>query len=132
MLKAKEAFSGFSVDDLERAKQFYEGTLGLSVDDSHVEEGLINLKVGPGPGIFVYAKGDEHQPASFTVLNFPVADVEREVDALIERGVQFERYEAFEQDERGICRDEDMPTIAWFTDPARNVFAVIEESAFHD
>lgn len=127
MLKANEAFSGFSVDDLGAAKEFYEGTLGLSVRDEHAEEGLIMLQVGGGPGVFIYAK-DNHQPASYTVLNFAVDDVEREVDELIEKGVEFERYEGFEQDERGICRDDDMPTIAWFTDPAKNVFAVIENS----
>lgn len=127
MLKAGEAFSGFSVDDLAAAKSFYEGTLGLSVDDRHAEQGLIMLKAGAEPGVFVYAK-EGHQPASYTVLNFAVDDVEREVDELTERGVKFERYDGFEQDERGICRDEDMPTIAWFTDPAKNVFAVIENS----
>lgn len=127
MLQAEGAFSGFSVDDLDTAKRFYEQTLGLSVDDQHVDQGLITLKVGNGPGIFIYAK-DSHQPATYTVLNFAVDDVEREVDELTERGVKFERYEGFEQDERGICRDDDMPTIAWFTDPAKNVFAVIENS----
>lgn len=127
MLKQDEAFSGFSVDDLDAAKKFYEGTLGLPVSDEHRELGLITLEVGGGPGIFVYGK-ENHQPASYTVLNFAVDDVEREVDELNEKGVKFERYDGFEQDERGICRDEDMPTIAWFTDPARNVFAVIEKS----
>lgn len=127
MLKADESFSGFSVDDLTAAKQFYEDTLGLTVDDENIDLGLIMLKVGNGPGVFVYGK-EGHQPASYTVLNFAVDDVEREVDELIDRGVKFERYEGFEQDERGICRDEDMPTIAWFTDPAKNIFAVIEKS----
>lgn len=128
MLQADEAFSGFSVDDLDKAKQFYEGTLGLSVDDENASLGLITLKVGRGPGIFVYAK-DNHEPATYTVLNFAVDSVEKEVDELAARGVEFERYEGFEQDERGICRDADMPTIAWFTDPARNVFAVIEKQS---
>lgn len=127
MLRADGAFSGFSVDDLDKAREFYENVLGLSVDDQNVELGLITLKVGAGPGIFVYAK-DNHEPATYTVLNFAVDSVEQEVDELASRGVEFERYEGFEQDERGICRDEDMPTIAWFTDPARNVFAVIENS----
>lgn len=125
MLKAEGAFSGFSVDDLDTAKRFYEETLGLAVDDQHAELGLITLKVGAGPGVFIYSK-EGHQPATFTVLNFAVDDVEKEVDELVDRGVKFERYEGFEQDERGICQDDDMPTIAWFTDPAKNVFAVIE------
>lgn len=127
MLQAEEAFSGFSVDDLDVAKSFYRDTLGLSVDDRHQDVGMIMLQVAGGKGIFVYGK-EGHQPATYTVLNFAVDDVEREVDELAERGVEFERYEGFTQDDRGICRDEEMPVIAWFTDPAKNVIAIIEKS----
>lgn len=127
MLTADGAFSGFSVDDLDAAKKFYEEKLGLTVDDKYADQGFIQLKVGGGSGVFIYGK-ENHRPATYTVLNFAVDDVEREVDELTERGVEFERYEGFTQDERGICRDEEMPVIAWFTDPAKNVFAVIENS----
>ena len=121
MLEADRAFQGFSVDDLGRAKQFYADTLGLEVS----EEGPgLTLKVGGGTPVFVYPKPD-HEPAAFTILNFPVDDVEKAVDALVERGVEFERYEGFGQDEKGIMRDQG-PDIAWFKDPAGNVLSVIK------
>lgn len=128
MLKIKQAFSGFSVDDLPAAKQFYEQVLGLETDSQYEDYGLLALKVGAGPGVFAYAKGDGHRPATYTVLNFPVDDIEKTVDELTGRGVRFERYEGFEQDERGVSRSEgEMPAIAWFTDPAGNIFSLLEE-----
>lgn len=130
MLTADQAFSGFSVDEIEPAKRFYADTLGLDVKTESEEYGLISLQVGGGTGVFVYAKGEGHSPATYTVLNFPVADIDRAVDELSARGVEFQRYDGFEQDERGISRGEageGMPSIAWFTDPAGNVLSVIEE-----
>jgi catechol 2,3-dioxygenase-like lactoylglutathione lyase family enzyme len=125
MLSDSPAFSGFSVDDPETARRFYEETLGLRV--SHVPEmdGLMRLHLGSGAEVLVYAK-DDHTPASFTVLNFPVRDVEATVDALSARGVRFERYENPPTDEKGIMRAGG-PLIAWFTDPAGNVFSVIQQ-----
>ena len=124
MLADSQAFSGFSVDDLDRARQFYEGVLGLSM--SHAEMGgVARLHLGGGRDVVVYAKGD-HVPATFTVLNFPVPDIEATVDALAERGVQFQHYEHPPTDERGIMRAGG-PLIAWFTDPAGNVFSIVQE-----
>ena len=120
MLDASRAFQGFAVDDLERAKQFYAETLGIEVD---AEGPGLTLKVGGGTPVFIYPKED-HQPASFTILNFPVDDVEKAVDELAERGVEFERYDGFDQDEKGIMRAHG-PDIAWFKDPAGNVLSVI-------
>ena len=124
MFKDTQAFSGFSVDDVPRAKEFYENTLGLDV----TEEGDgVALHLAGGGNVFVYPKGDGHEPASFTVLNFQVADVEAAVAQLKERGVEFERYTGTpaETDEDGIFRGEG-PTIAWFKDPAGNVLSVID------
>ena len=124
MFKDTQAFSGFSVDDVPRAREFYENTLGLDV----TEEGDgVALHLAGGGNVFVYPKGDGHQPASFTVLNFQVADVEAAVAQLKERGVEFERYAGTpaETDEDGIFRGEG-PTIAWFKDPAGNVLSVID------
>jgi catechol 2,3-dioxygenase-like lactoylglutathione lyase family enzyme len=122
MLDASKAFSGFSVNDVAAARSFYGDTLGLEVSEEH---GLLWLRTGQGSGIFVYPKPD-HTPASFTILNFPVPDIDEAVDELTKRGVQFERYEGFEQDEKGILRGDEGPPIAWFTDPAGNVLAVLE------
>jgi catechol 2,3-dioxygenase-like lactoylglutathione lyase family enzyme len=119
MFRNAKAFSGFSVDDLEKAKEFYGETLGLDV--SAREEGL-ELRVAGGTPIFVYPK-ENHTPATFTVLNFPVEDVDAAVDELTKAGVRFERYEEFEQDEKGISRNGG-PTIAWFKDPAGNILSV--------
>jgi catechol 2,3-dioxygenase-like lactoylglutathione lyase family enzyme len=126
MLKDTQAFSGFAVDDLDRAREFYGQTLGLELD----EEGPgLGLKLGGGGTVFVYPKRD-HEPAGFTILNFPVDDIDSAVGALRERGVEFERYEGtpIETDESGIFRGGHGPPIAWFTDPAGNVLAVIERS----
>ena len=123
MLENTNAYSGFSVDDIPAAKQFYGDTLGLEVVE---ENGLLGLQLAGGTRILVYPKGEAHEPASFTVLNFPVDDVDTAVDELTARGVKFERYEGFDQDERGIMRDQG-PDIAWFKDPAGNVLSVLQE-----
>lgn len=124
MFESTKAFSGFSVDDLSRAKAFYGETLGLKVTDA--EEGLLFLHIADAGDILVYPKAD-HEPASFTILNFPVDDVEAAVDALAERGIRFERYEGteLETDEKGVFRGGG-PLIAWFKDPAGNVLSVIQ------
>jgi predicted enzyme related to lactoylglutathione lyase len=122
MFKDTHAFSGFSVDDVPRAKQFYGETLGLNVTD---EMGGLALHLGGGGNVYIYPK-DNHVPATFTVLNFPVADVEEAVDRLTEAGVSFERYDGIESDEKGIHRGEG-PTIAWFKDPAGNILSVLDQ-----
>jgi catechol 2,3-dioxygenase-like lactoylglutathione lyase family enzyme len=124
MLADSPAFSGFSVNDLESARRFYTDTLGLRVADVPEMGGLLRLHLGSGADVLVYAK-DDHTPASFTVLNFPVPDVEQAVDQLVARGVTFERYENPPTDEKGIMRAGG-PLIAWFTDPAGNVFSVMQ------
>ena len=118
-----KAFSGFAVDDLEKAKQFYSETLGLEVTE---ENDLLTLHIAGDRPILVYPKPN-HTPASFTILNFPVDDIEPAVDQLAARGVVFERYEGtpIATDEKGIFRGGG-PLIAWFTDPAGNVLSVIE------
>ncbi|MBB4660724.1 VOC family protein [Conexibacter arvalis] len=122
MFGQTKAFSGFSVDDLEAARRFYAETLGLRVTEGN---GLLTLHLGGEVPVLVYPKGDQHEPASFTVLNFPVDDVDAAVEQLTERGVSFERYPQFDQDEKGVMRDNG-PTIAWFKDPAGNVISVLE------
>lgn len=121
MLQDAPAFSGFSTNDLERAKDFYTHVLGLEVSE---ENGLLDLKVGGGTSVLVYPK-ENHEPATFTVLNFPVEDVEKTVDELVERGVHFEKYDGFPQDDKGIMRGQG-PDIAWFKDPAGNILSVLE------
>ena len=125
MLRESKAFSGFSVDDLEAARSFYGDTLGLDVTVLDESMGLLALDLAGGARVMVYAK-PTHQPAGFTILNFPVADVDQAVDELSARGVSFERYDGFDQDERGISRGPG-PRIAWFTDPAGNVLSVLEQ-----
>ena len=124
MLADSSAYSGFSVDDLDAARRFYEETLGLRTSPLDMD-GLMRLELGGGGFVLVYAKAD-HTPATFTVLNFPVPDVEKAVDELTARGVRFERYENPPTDEKGIMRAGG-PLIAWFTDPAGTVFSVIDE-----
>jgi catechol 2,3-dioxygenase-like lactoylglutathione lyase family enzyme len=125
MLKEAEAFSGFSVDDLETAREFYGGTLGLEVSEG--PSGL-SLQLATGASVFVYPKGN-HEPATFTILNFPVDDIGGVVDALTEKGVEFERYEGLGQDERGIAVPPPGkgPKIAWFKDPAGNILSVLSD-----
>jgi len=127
MLGSSSAFSSFSVDDLEAARSFYGDALGLDVDVLSEEMGLLQLNLAGGARVLAYAKQD-HTPASFTVLNFSVSDVEVAVDELTAKGVSFERYDGFGQDEKGIARGGPGPAIAWFTDPAGNVLAVLEEA----
>ena len=126
MFKAKEAFSSFSVNNLEKAKEFYQKTLGLKV--SEMSEGL-ELKT-PGAAVFIYPKPN-HKPATFTVLNFPVDDIDEAVAALKERGVQFEQYNLpdIKTDKDGVARGPQGPQIAWFKDPAGNILSVLEEKS---
>jgi predicted enzyme related to lactoylglutathione lyase len=123
MFTATKAFSGFSVDDIDAAKKFYGETLGLKVSE---EYGMLTLHIAGGWDIIAYPKPD-HTPASFTILNFPVDDIDQAVDELTERGVRFERYDGLEQDEKGISRGEPGPQIAWFTDPAGNILSVLQD-----
>jgi catechol 2,3-dioxygenase-like lactoylglutathione lyase family enzyme len=121
MLANANAFSSFAVDDIDAARSFYRDTLGLKVTDG--EMGFITLHLAGGRPTMLYPKPD-FTPATYTVLNFQVDDVGAAVDQLSERGVEFERYDEFDQDERGIARG-DGPDIAWFKDPAGNVLAVL-------
>jgi catechol 2,3-dioxygenase-like lactoylglutathione lyase family enzyme len=125
MLETSKAFSGFAVDDLERAQQFYGGTLGLSTSE---DNGLLILHLAGGRNTLVYPKPD-HTPATYTILNFPVEDIDTAVDELEERGVRFERYDGMQQDAKGISRDPNGPPIAWFRDPAGNILSVLENGA---
>jgi catechol 2,3-dioxygenase-like lactoylglutathione lyase family enzyme len=122
MIGTTKAYSGFAVNDIPAAKRFYQETLGLAVEENPAG---LTLRIAGDRPILVYAKPD-HTPATYTILNFPVDNVEKAVDELVARGVRFERYEGFEQDEKGIHRGEG-PLIAWFTDPAGNVLSVIQE-----
>ena len=124
MLANSAAFSGFAVPDIEAARRFYADTLGLRVEVDQERGGLMTLHLGGGTDVLVYPKPD-HTPATYTVLNFPVDDVEREVDELTAKGVRFERYDGFDQDDKGIARGQG-PAIAWFTDPAGNILSVLE------
>jgi predicted enzyme related to lactoylglutathione lyase len=123
MFKDSKAFSGFAVDDTETARDFYGTTLGLDVELG--EMGLLALNLAGSRPVMVYPKPD-FEPATYTVLNFPVRDIDAAVDGLSERGVAFEVYDGFEQDEKGIARDNGGPPIAWFRDPAGNILAVLE------
>jgi predicted enzyme related to lactoylglutathione lyase len=123
MFKDTKAFSGFAVDDIPAAKTFYEETLGLEVSEAN---GLLTLHLAGDRPTLVYPRPG-HEPAAYTILNFPVDDIDAAVDALVERGVAFERYEGFDQDDKGIARGEGGPFIAWFRDPAGNVLAVLQE-----
>jgi len=126
MFKDTRAFSGFSVNDLQRAKEFYGQTLGLDVSEAN---GLLQLHLAGGTTILVYPK-DNHTPATFTILNFPVGNIEQAVDELAGKGVQFESYNEGDlvTDEKGISRGGG-PNIAWFKDPAGNILSVIEAGA---
>ena len=122
MFADTKAFSGFAVPDIEAARHFYGETLGLRTSE---QNGLLFLHIAGDRDTLVYPKPD-HTPATYTILNFPVDDIEKAVDELAARGVAFERYEGAEQDEKGIFRGEG-PLIAWFTDPAGNILSVIQE-----
>lgn len=126
MFKNSKAFSSFSVDDLAKAKRFYSETLGLDVKE---EPGMgLNIHLDTGGNVFIYLKTN-HEPATFTVLNFPVENIDQTVDELIKKGVKFEQYEGeIQTDEKGIFRSKDPgqgPTIAWFKDPAGNIISVL-------
>ncbi len=125
MKLAKQPFSSFAVDDIAAAAAFYRDTLGLAVSEEH---GMLNLELGEGTNVLVYAKPD-HQPAVFTVLNLPVPDIDEAVDELTRRGVTFQRYEGFEFDSKGVVRAGGGPLVAWFTDPAGNIMSVLQETA---
>lgn len=128
MLQDSKAFSGFSVDDLQKAKTFYGDTLGLTVEE---QQGMgLHITLGTGAKVFVYAKPD-HTPASFTILNFPVDDIDKAVEGLVAKGITMEHYDfdGYGTDEKGIMRTTDPadgPTIAWFKDPAGNILSVLQ------
>jgi catechol 2,3-dioxygenase-like lactoylglutathione lyase family enzyme len=121
MLENSKAFSGFAAPDIEAAQRFYGETLGLKTS---VENELLTLHLAGGRDTLVYPKPD-FEPATYTILNFPVEDIDVAVDELTSRGVQFERYDGFGQDEKGIAR-EPGPPIAWFKDPAGNILSVLQ------
>jgi catechol 2,3-dioxygenase-like lactoylglutathione lyase family enzyme len=122
MLRESHAFSGFSVDDIQKAKEFYTRTLGLDVSESN---GLLELHLAGGATVLIYPKPN-HAPATFTILNFPVDNIEEAVDRLTKSGIRFERYEGkIKTDEKGIFRGGG-PLIAWFKDPAGNILSVLE------
>ena len=127
MFRDTKAFSGFAVKDLAEAKRFYGETLGLEVTDEPM--GLLGLHLGSGATVLIYPK-DDHVPATYTILNFPVADVDEAVDKLIAAGVEMEHYDSpgIKTDQKGIARDSRGPTIAWFTDPSGNILSVLDES----
>jgi len=128
VFKHTHAFSGFSVDDIQIAKEFYGQTLGLEV--SETKEGLV-LRIAGGGQVFIYPRPN-HTPASFTILNFPVQNIDQAVDALLKLGVRFESYEGqMKTDEKGIFRGAAQgkgPNIAWFKDPAGNILSVLERN----
>ena len=129
MFSGSKAFSGFAVPDIEAARKFYGETLGLKVSEDN-DMGLLTLHLATGADVMIYPKPD-HQPAVFTILNFPVENIDQAVDQLTERGVTMVRYsgiEGIEQDEKGVARDPRGPQIAWFTDPAGNVLSVLQAS----
>jgi catechol 2,3-dioxygenase-like lactoylglutathione lyase family enzyme len=122
MFADTEAFSGFSVSDIDEARKFYAETLGLRVTEQY---GLLTLHLAGGRDTLIYPKAD-HTPANFTILNFRVDDIDAAVDDLTSRGVSFERYEGMDQDAKGINRGGG-PFIAWFTDPAGNILSVLQD-----
>jgi catechol 2,3-dioxygenase-like lactoylglutathione lyase family enzyme len=129
MLKITGGFPGFSVNDIQKAKEFYGQTLGIeAIEDAMM--GSLNITLPNGVKLFVYPK-ENHEPATYTVLNFMVPNIDEAVDELVNRGISFEKYDGFNQDEKGIARTEDPtkgPNIAWFKDPAGNILSLIEGS----
>jgi len=130
MFKALAAFSGFSVKDSKEAKEFYSNILGLKVEDNK-EQGALDLYLPNDTKVFVYPK-ENHQPATFTVLNLVVENIDESVDALVAKGVSFEQYDfpGFKTDEKGVLRGLDAdkgPSIAWFKDPSGNIFSILQE-----
>ncbi len=127
MFANTKATNGFAVDDIEAAKGFYGETLGLGVTVLSEEFGVTSIQLAGGRDTLMYAKPD-FEPATYTILNFEVDDIDAAVDELASKGVSFERYEGFEQDEKGIARGQG-PDIAWFKDPAGNILAVLQQTA---
>jgi catechol 2,3-dioxygenase-like lactoylglutathione lyase family enzyme len=126
MFAKTKAYSGFAVDDVEKAREFYGETLGIEVEVLSDDQGLMSLQLAGGERpTLVYAKGDL-EPANYTILNFPVDDIDEAVDELSGKGVEFERYDGFDQDDKGIARGQG-PDIAWFKDPAGNILSVMKE-----
>jgi catechol 2,3-dioxygenase-like lactoylglutathione lyase family enzyme len=125
MLEDSHAFSGFAVDDVDEAVRFYGETLGLNVEVLDEENGLLTLHLAGGRDTWVYRKSDL-APANYTILNFEVDDIDKAVDELADRGVTFERYDGFDQDDKGISRGQG-PEIAWFKDPAGNILSVLHQ-----
>lgn len=124
MFRNTKAFSGFSVDDINKAKEFYSQTLGLDVED--IMEDMLQLKINGNNPIVVYPKPN-HSPATFTILNFPVNNIDEAVDALTAKGIRFLQYDdPIKTDEKGICR-QGGPLVAWFEDPAGNILSVLQE-----
>jgi predicted enzyme related to lactoylglutathione lyase len=124
MFKNTKAFSGFSTNDITKAKEFYGNVLGLDVKDG--EMGLLELHIAGNNPIIIYPKPN-HEPATFTILNFPVNNIEKAVDELTAKGVRFEQYEGdIKTDAKGISRDSGGPSIAWFKDPGGNILSVLE------
>ncbi|MCX2492139.1 VOC family protein [Pedobacter sp. PF22-3] len=125
MLQNSKAFSSFSVDDVQKAKEFYKEILGLEVKDNPM--GVIEVVVSGSSNILLYPKPN-HVPATFTVLNFPVEDIDQAADALIAKGVKFEIYnqESIKTDQKGISRGNGGPNMAWFRDPAGNILSILE------
>ena len=121
MFADTKAFSGFAVDDMEKAREFYGETLGIKTSEEH---GLLTLHIAGDRATLIYPRED-HTPADYTILNFPVDDIDEAVDGLAARGVSFERYDGFDQDEKGVARNAG-PQIAWFKDPAGNVLSVLQ------
>ena len=126
MFGKTKAYSGFAVDDMQKARQFYGETLGLKTTVTDEQNGLLTLHLAGDRQTLVYEKPD-FTPATYTILNFSVDDIDEAVDGLAGRGVRFERYDGFEQDERGIARGNGGPNIAWFKDPAGNILSVVQE-----
>ena len=126
MFKDNDAFSGFSVDDLDKAKKFYSETLGLEVTEEH---NMLTLHLATGGKVLIYSKDEGHEPAGFTILNFPVDDIDVAADGLVAAGVTFEVYEGSHQDDKGIARGKAAnmgPDIAWFKDPAGNILSILQ------
>jgi catechol 2,3-dioxygenase-like lactoylglutathione lyase family enzyme len=129
MLSSSKAYSGFAVDDIDKAKEFYGDTLGLKVDVLDEENGLLQINHADDRATLAYLKPDL-EPGNYTILNFPVDDIDEAVDGLTERGVSFERYDGADQDEKGVFRglaSEQGPDIAWFKDPAGHTISVMQE-----
>jgi len=125
MFKESKAFGSFSTNDLAKSKEFYSQILGLKVDEQKRPMAMLTVHLATGGSVLIYPK-DDHTPASFTVLNFPVDDVEKAVDVLTANGVKFEHYEGeLQTDEKGIARGGG-PSIAWFKDPTGNILSVLE------